>query len=567
MPRKTWQILEENKILQEKFAKECGINPITAQILINRGITESLQANNFLNSDINSLYDPYLMKDMEKAVLRIKKSISKGEKVMVYGDYDVDGISAAALLKRVLQDIGCNVISYIPHRVEEGYGLNKEAVKIAHNRGVSLLVTVDCGISGKKEIDYLSNLGIAAIVTDHHKIVEESFPDNAHAVINPLQKDCRYPFKYLSGVAVAYKLAQALTHGCDYDMEEHLDLVALGTVQDMVPQLDENRILTKRGLAKINKSKKKGVQALIDVAGLKGKAISSRQIAYMLGPRINAAGRVSSADLALRLLVTDDEDEAVELAGVLDTENRNRQKIESTILTEAVHRVESRINFKDDKAIVLDSDEWHSGVIGIVASRIAEKFGRPTIMISFNENEGKGSGRSIKNFHLFEALNECRGFLSGFGGHANACGIKILRKNLDEFRFKFNDVASKMLAAGDFMPSLTVDMEIPLRLLKQDVVLEMENLSPHGPGNPKPVLLSRGLKLKSKPAFMSREGVKMQVTDGNITREAIGFGLNGMVDDITESASFDAAYTPSINRWRGIDTLQLEIVDLKANLI
>ncbi|MDP3789814.1 MAG: single-stranded-DNA-specific exonuclease RecJ [Candidatus Omnitrophota bacterium] len=567
MPKKNWQILEENKTLREKIAKECGITAVTAQILINRGITEPSAANNFLNSDINSLYDPHLMKDMEKAVLRIKKAISKGEKVMVYGDYDVDGISAAALLKRVLQDIGCNVISYIPHRVEEGYGLNREAVKIAHNRGISLLITVDCGISGKKEVDYLNKLGITTIVTDHHKIVEESFPDNAYAVINPLQKDCRYPFKYLSGVAVAYKLAQALTHGYGYDIEAHLDLVALGTIQDMVPQLDENRVLTKCGLSKINESKKKGILALIDVAGLKGKTISSRQIGYMLGPRINAAGRVSSADLALRLLVTDDEDEAVELAGVLDTENRNRQKIEGTILTEAVNRVESQINFKDDKVIVLDSDEWHPGVIGIVASRIAEKFCRPTIMISFNKNEGKGSGRSIKNFHLFDALSECRDFLSGFGGHADACGIKISRRNLDDFRFKFNDVASKMLAVGDFMPSLRIDMEIPLRLLKRDVVLEIENLSPYGPGNPRPILLSKGLKLKSKPTFMRREGIKMWVTDGNITCEAIGFGLNEMVDDIMESASFDVAYTPSINRWRDADTLQMEIVDLKANLI
>lgn len=567
MPKKTWQILKEDRALSEKLAKECGITPITAQILINRGMTDPSAAADFLTSDISSLHDPFLMKDMDKAVLRIKKAVSKGEKVMVYGDYDVDGISAAALLKRVLQDIGCNVISYIPHRVEEGYGLNKEAVKIAHNRDISLLVTVDCGISGKKEVDYLSKLGITTIITDHHKIVEASFPDSAYAVINPLQKDCNYPFKYLSGVAVAYKVAQALTHGYDYDIKAHLDLVALGTIQDMVPQLGENRVLTKCGLSKINESRKKGVQALIDVAGLKGKTISSRQIGYMLGPRINAAGRVSSADLALRLLVTDDDEEAAELAKALDAENRNRQKIENTILTEAVNRVESQINFKEDKVIVLDSDEWHPGVIGIVASRIAERFCRPTVMISFNKNEGKGSGRSIKNFHLFDALNECSGFLSGFGGHADACGIKISRKNLDEFRFKFNDVASRMLAVGDFMPSLTIDMVIPLRLLKQDVIEEIEGLSPHGPGNPRPVLLSKGLKLKSKPIFMRREGIKMRVTDGSMTCDAIGFGLHDMMDDIMESVSFDAAFTPSINRWRDIDTLQLEIVDLKANLV
>lgn len=567
MPRKSWHILQENKVLQKQIADNCGITPITAQILINRGITEPAAVNGFLKSDIGSLHDPFLMKDMRKAVDRIKKAISKGEKVMIYGDYDADGISAAAILKRVLRDIGCNVISYIPNRVEEGYGLNKEAVKIAHNRGISLLITVDCGISGKKEVDYLNKLDITTIITDHHKIVEESFPDSAYAVINPLQKDCPYPFKYLSGVAVAYKLAEALTNGCGYDMAKHLDLVALGTIQDMVPQLGENRILTKYGLDKINESKKKGILALIDVAGLKGKTISSRQIGYMLGPRINAVGRVSSADLALRLLVTDDEQEAVGLAEVLNTENRNRQKIENTILTEAVARVENEINFKDDKVIVLESDEWHPGVIGIVASRIAERFSRPTVMISFNKNEGKGSGRSIKNFHLFEAINECRDFLLGFGGHADACGIKISRKDLGDFRLKFNAVASRMLEVGDFMPRLNIDMQIPLSFLKKNVVEELENLSPYGPGNPKPVLLSKGLKVKNKPTFMRRDGVKIWVTDGSRTCEAVGFGLGDMMDDVMESATIDVAYTPSMNRWRNLDTLQLEIVDLKANLV
>ncbi|MBU4376792.1 MAG: single-stranded-DNA-specific exonuclease RecJ [Candidatus Omnitrophica bacterium] len=567
MPQKIWQILEGNKVLREKLAEECDISPVTAQILINRGIKEPSEVDNFLKADISGLHDPFLMKDMEKAVLRIKKAISKGEKVMVYGDYDVDGISAVAILKRVLRDIGCNVISYIPHRVEEGYGLNEEAVKMAHNREISLLITVDCGVSGKKEVEYLNKLGITTIITDHHKIVEEFFPYSAYAVINPLQKDCSYPFKYLSGVAVAYKLAQALTRDCGYNMEQHLDLVALGTIQDMVPQLGENRILTKYGLTRINESKKKGIHALIAIAGLKGKTISTRQIGYMLGPRINAVGRVSSADLALRLLVTEDEEEAGNLAGVLDSENRNRQKIESTILTEAVNRVENEINFKDDKVIVLESDDWHPGVIGIVASRIAERFSRPTVMISFNKNEGKGSGRSVRNFHLFEALNECRDFLSGFGGHADACGLKIARKNLDEFRLKFNTVASKMLEKSDFMSHLAIDMEIPLNLLKENVVQEIESLAPYGPGNRRPVLLSRKLRLKSRPIFLRREGIKMWVTDSNTTCEAIGFRLGEATDEIMESSSLDIAYTPSLNIWKDAITLQLEIADLKVNLI
>ena len=539
-----------------------------AQLLINRNITSPLEVDRFLKADLKFLYDPFLLKDMDKAVHRIKKAISKGEKIMIYGDYDVDGISAVALLKRVLQNIGGNVATYIPDRIEEGYGLNKDAVKTAHGENISLLITVDCGINGKEEVEYLHKVGVSAIVTDHHKISEQSFPSKAYAVINPLQKDCKYPFKHLSGVAIAYKLAEALTSDSGYDAKQHLDLVALGTIQDMAPQLGENRILTRYGLIKINDSNKEGIRALIEVAGLKGRTISTREVGYMLGPRINAAGRVSSAEIALSLLTTDNETEAIELAEILDRENRNRQKIENDILREVVDRVENEINFKDDKIIVLDSDDWHPGVIGIVASRIAERFNRPTIMISFDDkNEGKGSGRSIKNFHLFEALAECRDFLANFGGHAAACGLRIMRKDLNAFKSKLNMVASELLVAEDLMPAITIDMEIPLRLLQHKLVSEFENLAPYGPGNPRPILSSKSLKLRSRPINIRREGIKMWLTDDNITCEAIGFGMNDLIADILESTTVDAAYTPSINRWRGVDTLQLELVDVKTNLI
>jgi single-stranded-DNA-specific exonuclease len=567
MTHKIWKIIEPNTDLQKRLAINCGITPITAQLLINRNIMDPLEADRFLKTDLKFLHDPFLLKDMDKAVRRIKKAISYGEKIMIYGDYDVDGISAVALLKRVFEDMGGYIVTYIPNRIEEGYGLNKGAVKTAHRQNVSLLITVDCGISGKEEVDYLSSAGVSTIVTDHHKIFPQSFPSKAYAVINPLQEDCQYPFKHLSGVAIAYKLAEALTFGLGYDIKQHLDLVALGTVQDMVPQLGENRILTKYGLREINECKKEGIRALIEVSGLKGKTISARESGYMLGPRINAAGRVSSAKIALRLLTTDDEAEAKELAEILEKENRDRQKIESAILNEAVGRVENEINFKDEKVIVLDSNSWHPGVIGIVASRIAERFNRPTIMISFDKNEGKGSGRSIKNFHLFEALAECRDFLSDFGGHAAACGLKILRKDLDAFKSKLNGVASELLDAEDFVPTLTVDMEIPLRLLKHNLVSEFENLAPYGPGNPRPILSSKSLKLKSRPVHIGRGGIKMWVTDGSTTCETIGFGMSELVPDILESANVDLAYTPSINRWRGVDTLQLELVDVKANLI
>ena len=568
MQKKIWKILEPDIALQKKLSDGCGISAITAQLLINRNIKNIEEANRFLKPDLSFLHDPLLLKDMDKAVQRIKKAISKGEKIMIYGDYDVDGITAVALLKRVLDDLGGHIVTYIPNRVEEGYGLNKEAVKKASKQRVSLVITVDCGVSGREEVEYLKSLGIVTIITDHHKISEDSFPSKAYAVINPRQKDCNYPFKELSGVAIAYKLAQALTSGSGYDIKEHLDLVALGTVQDMVAQLGENRIFTKYGLMEINASKKRGIQALVEVSGLKDRTISAREIGYMLGPRINAAGRVGTAEIALNLLTTEDEHKAAEFAEKLSQENRTRQRIQGSILREAVDRVENEMNFKDEKVIVLEGDDWHPGVIGIVASRIAERFNRPTVMISFDgRNEGKGSGRSINNFHLFEALAECRRYLTNFGGHAQACGLKIARKDLDGFRTKLNKVASQYLEAKDFIQTLTIDMEVPLHLLKGKLITELEVLAPYGPGNRKPLLSSRSLKLKSRPRHIRREGIKMWVTDNNITCEAIGFGMNNILDDILESSTIDAVYTPSINRWGGVNTLQLELSDVKANLL
>jgi len=568
MTERIWKIPKPDKELGARLAKECGITPVIAQLLINRDIKDARAVERFLRADISFLHDPFLLKDMTAAVERIKKAVSKGEKIMVYGDYDVDGISAAALLKRVLRDLGGHVTAYIPDRIEEGYGLNKEAVKTAHREKVSLLITVDCGISGKTEVEYLTSLGITAIITDHHKISEGSFPSKAYAVINPMQKDCPYPFKHLSGVAVAYKLAQALVRGSGYDINSHLDLVALGTIQDMVPQLDENRILTRRGLIRINNTDKEGIRALIEVSGLKGKTISAREVGYMLGPRINAAGRVSSAKIALRLLMTEDKSEASKLAGVLNRENKNRQRIGSSILREAVNKVENEVNFKEEKVIVLEGDDWHPGVIGIVASRIAEKFNRPTVMVSFDGgDEGRGSGRSVRNFHLFEALTQCRDFLTRFGGHASACGLGIMRKDLNEFRARLNTLASGRMEKKDLIRTLDIDMELSLRHLSPGFIAELERISPHGPGNPPPIFSSRTLRLKSRPRYLRREGVKLWLSDGSVTCEAIGFGMNDMIGEILQGDSIDVAYSPSINRWGGLETLQLELVDVKANLI
>jgi len=564
MRKKTWNILKADGTLRRRLAAECGITDITAAILANRGITDPAAASDFLNADMADLNDPFMLKDMDRAVQKIGRAVSRGEKIMVYGDYDVDGITAVALLSMVLKGIGANAVTYIPHRVEEGYGLNRSAVKQAHRKGVSLLITVDCGISGGKEVDYLKSLGISTIVTDHHKIIEGAFPNAAYAVINPLQRGCGYPFKGLAGVGLAYKLAEALTAGCGYDVTSHLDLVALGTIQDMVPQTGENRIFVKYGLALMERGSNPGISALIKASGISKRPISFREVAYMLGPRINAAGRIGSADLALRLLVCDDPLRADELASRLNTENRNRQKIEGTILREAMQKVENEINFKNDMVIVLDGDNWHPGVIGIVASRVAERFNRPTIMISFEADLGRGSGRSISNFHLFDALTECRDLLTDFGGHASACGIRITRKMLPDFRRRLNGLVSGALEMDELVPTIDVDAVIPLHKIDERLIGELDRLSPFGPGNPRPVLSSTGLTLKSRPKSIRRDGIKMWVTDGKITCEAVGFGMTHLLEDIIGADRVDMAYTPGLNRWRGLNTLQLELVDMRA---
>ncbi len=417
--RKIWRIKDPDPAIQNELSSALKISKITAQLLANRGISDLREAGSFLQCSLTSCHDPFLLKDMDKAVYRIKQAVSGGEKILVYGDYDVDGMTGVAIIYSALKNLGANVSSYIPNRLEEGYGLNSGAVKRAERDGVNLLITVDCGISSFREIEYANSLRMDVIVTDHHEILESRVPA-AYAVINPLQEDCKYPFKHLAGVGIAYKLAKALYENTPFFAEDFLDLVSLGTVADIVPLIGENRVLAKHGLGELNKRHRVGLRALMKVGGLEGKDISSGHIGFILGPRINAMGRIGSPQKALELLLSEDEDLALKLAKTLDTENRNRQKIEGKVLDEALSKVEREVNFKHHQVIVLASENWHAGVIGIVASRIADRFYRPTILISMDGKVGKGSGRSVENFHLFEYLLRCKDSLMGFGGHESA---------------------------------------------------------------------------------------------------------------------------------------------------
>jgi single-stranded-DNA-specific exonuclease len=498
---------------------------------------------------------------MHKAVSRIRKAISDKEPILVYGDYDVDGITSVTVLYSALKNLGAIVETYIPNRLEEGYGLNLAAIKKAERDGVGLIITVDCGITSFKEVDYAKSMGIDVIVTDHHEILESRVP-GAYAVINPLQEDCKYPFKHLAGVGVAYKLVKALYEDTELFAEDFLDLVSLGTVADIAPLIGENRAIARCGLIEMNKRERIGLSALMDIGGLSDKEIISGHIGFILGPRINAMGRIGSARTSLDLLLSDNADEAKRLAKIMDTENRNRQKIEARILDEALSKVEREVNFKHHKVIVLASENWHPGVIGIVASRISDRFYRPTIMISLDGKTGKGSGRSIDGFHLFEYLLRSKDTLLGFGGHESACGVTVDKDRVDEFRAKINEEASKDVDDKIFSPKLDIDMDVPLRSLNENVIGEIEAMSPFGPENPKPVLSSTGLMVKDGPRQIGKNGFKIWVTDNNITCEAVSFGKSNM-EAPGLGSEIDLAYVPSINDWQGVQSIQLELKDIK----
>ena len=558
--QKIWRVRDSDPGIQNHLSSALNISKITAQLLANRGINTADVASDFLKCSLASCHSPFLLKDMDKAVSRIRKAIAKGERILVYGDYDVDGMTSVALLYSALKNLGARVETYIPNRVEEGYGLNSAAIKRSHKDGIGLLITVDCGITSFKEVEQASALKIDVIITDHHEILNSKVPA-ALAVINPLQSDCKYPFKHLAGVGLAYKLVKALYDGTPHFAEDFLDLVSLGTVADIAPLIGENRVLAKHGLDELNRRERVGLSALMDAANFDGN-ISSSTIGFVLGPRINAMGRIGSPQKAVELLLSKTAAGAAELAKILSTENRNRQKIEAKILDEALAKVEREVNFKHHRVIVLASENWHPGVIGIVASRIAERFYRPTILISLDGKLGKGSGRSIDQFHLFEYLLRCKDILSGFGGHESACGITIEKERIAEFTDLINREAFKDVDEKIFSPKLDIEMDIQLDTLSEDVIKEIEGLAPFGPENPRPVFSSRNVHIKDGPRRIGKSGFKFWVAGSRVTCEAVTFG-KGNFEMPKAGSGVDLAYVPSINSWQGVQSIQLELKDIK----
>jgi single-stranded-DNA-specific exonuclease len=542
-----------------------GIPPLMARLLANRGVADPHAARAYLNPTLSSLLDPLLLSGMKESVERLSLALTRGERVCVHGDYDVDGVTSVALLISFFRAVGLDCFPYIPKRLTEGYGLSSQGVNSAAQQGATVMVTVDCGISSVAEALLCREVGIDLIVTDHHS-PPEVLPD-AFAIINPLLPGCRFPFKSLAGVGVAFHLAIALRSrlraddrltGREPDLKEFLDLVALGTVADVVPLLGVNRVLVSYGLRELSAAARPGVQALKEVAGVDGE-VGCGAVGFRLAPRINAAGRLEDACLGLNLLLTPDRLQAKQMATALDDSNAERQELERATLEEARCMLEEGA-CRGRKSIVLGSELWHPGVIGIVASRIAELFHRPVILFALEGGTGRGSGRSISRFHLLDAIKSCADHLLRYGGHSHAAGLSIAQEELERFALSFDQAASGALDADALIPSTPYDLELSPSQIDEALPRELERMKPFGMGNPEPLFLLRGATVTGSRELKGGH-LKLQLSCGGKRFEAIGFGL---AEKGAGKERVDLLFSPSINVWNGKSSLQLTVKDLRA---
>ncbi len=541
------------------LARELGAPTAVAHALVNRGVVSVEGARRFLEPALEDLHDPFVLRDLDRAAARILRAIEHGERILVHGDYDVDGITSTFLLYVTLRDLGGRVEYRIPHRTRDGYGLSLESVEEARRRGCTLIVTVDCGVTATEPVARARATGIDTVVTDHHEPPAE-LPD-ACALVNPLRPDCPYPFKALAGVGVTFKLAEALLRGRGglERAREFLDVVALGTIADVVPLVGENRVLARLGLDHLNRGERVGLRALAEVAGLGGKRITSGQVAFVLAPRINAAGRMGNAEQGVRLLLARDLSEARACAESLEEDNNRRRQFDEEALNEAAGRVESELGWPHCASILLWSDTWHPGVIGIVASRLVERFQRPTVLVVLDGERGRGSGRSLPGLDLNRLLGECSDLLEAYGGHAFAAGLTVSRDHLPELRQRLEALVRERLAPADCLPRLAIDGDLVLSDCDLELVEWLERMSPHGLDNPEPLFRVSDVAVDSVSAVGGGKHLRLTVRDGTGTAEAIGFGLGERAAALGRAGRCDLAFIPSLNEWMGETRIQLKV--------
>lgn len=535
---KAYKFYDEDYSQVEQLTDRLDISPLTAKVLINRGFNTVEKAKDFLDTDLKYLHNPLLLTDMDKAVMRIVSAIEKGETICIYGDYDADGVTSTSILSIVFNELNANYIYYIPNRLKEGYGLNIDAISYIAECKASLLITVDCGITNFEEVEFANNKGIDVIITDHHQC-KDVLP-NALAIVNPNRFDDKYPFDYLAGVGVTFKLIQALLAKLNISInyEELLPIVALGTVADVMPLVGENRIIVKNGLKLMENSNNLGIKALLEVTNLKDKSLSAYHMGFVLGPRLNAAGRLGDPAIGVSLLTSTDYDHALSLAEKLDEENKIRQDLEEEILKDIDQLIESSVDLDKDKVIVLASNKWHSGVIGICASKVTDKYYKPTILFSIEDDYAKGSARSIPTFDIYDGLSKCSNLFEKYGGHRQAAGILIKTENIDDFRKSINLVANNMLDEEDFMKEVVVDCEVKPNDVSINTIEEINELEPFGIDNPAPkFIFMDGLIKNIRQVGMNCNHLKLQLEKENILIDSIGFNL-GEYGNILSSGDF-----------------------------
>lgn len=561
---KKWQVYETDEAKIKEIQEKYKLNKLMATILANRGITKNEDIRLFLEPTRKDFHDPFLMTDMKIAVDRIIEAIEKQDQVTIYGDYDVDGITSITVLKSFLHDRGLEVKSYIPNRLDEGYGLNKEAVKKIADDGCNLMITVDCGISAIEEIEYAKSLGIETIVTDHHE-PGNSIP-KALAVIDNKRKDSKYPFRELAGVGVVFKLVQAISEALKIREEEYLkylDIVCIGTISDIVPLVDENRVIAKLGLMLVRQTKNIGLRSILLSSGY--KKVDSTTISFGIAPRINACGRMGKAEEALELLLSTNINHVNELTKKLNSHNIVRQETEKAIFESAINQIESQ-NLYNNKTIVVGGENWHHGVIGIVASKITELYFKPSILLSFEpDGIGKGSGRSIPGFDLHEALSKCTDTIDKFGGHSMAVGVTIKKENFSKFKKEFEKIAEDE-HIDEIMPIIQVDSKIELKDINKEMVESLKLLEPFGQGNKMPIFNFKNLKIDSIRALIGGKHLKLTLKENNIIINAIGFNLGKLAEEYKIGDKVDVVGVLGINSYNGVDSMQINIKDLMRSL-
>jgi len=562
---KRWNILSADDAVVESLQASLKINPVICKILVQRGIDSYEKARNFFRPELSQLHSPWLMKDMEKAVDRITKAMDQQEKILVFGDYDVDGTTSVACMFQFLQKFHTPLDFYIPHRYKEGYGISKAGIDFAKENGFTLIISLDCGIKSVDLIRYAAGLGIDFVVCDHHLPDEELPP--AVAILNPKQKDCPYPYKELCGCGVGFKLITALAErsGMPADTPyEYLDLLATAIAADIVPITGENRILAFHGLIKANKQPNFGIRALTKLSGLQ-KELQITNLVFMIAPRVNAAGRMDDATKAVRMFIARSETEAMEYAEMLHSDNTDRKEADSSITSEALAMIMENSDWKDRKSTVVYKPDWHKGVVGIVASRIIEHFYRPTVVLTQSGDYVAGSARSVPGFNLYEAIHACREHLLGYGGHFAAAGMTMEKNQVDPFREKFEAVVAASIPPSLLIPEIIIDSVLSFRDITSSFYNILCQMEPFGPENPGPVFMAKEVMNTGWSKIVKEQHIKFSLKQNQVIMSGIGFGLAAKFPLLEKNEPLDIVFRVDENEWNGSRTLQLRMIDFRLS--